>query len=405
MDVDAGPQLALGADCTAAADCASGRCEPTVFDQSTCVTPCTAQSDCGVGAPFFCAPGSDGGVCIPHSPAHCASCTTDSDCGHHGEICIQVPGDNAPACHVDCSLSSAACPADYACTTVDVAGTMRQLCTPIATSTCLDAVGGYCDRVTLPLPCTRTNTAGSCLGERDCMVGAKRFDKCNAMNPQCKANCSLQDPAGCALSFCSGATSTPSNCGVCGYVCPGYLQPNDNVTCNALQQCTFSCQGENYDSNALTSDGCEVIEAAPGNHTQPTAADAGSYHCFDSSTFSLNGQLPSDARVHESPAVLGFDSASGSAPDWYSMLAAGGFCTDDYVITLTVQGATSPACFKLTVITDQSTSSCSTDGSASCTLSAPGGAYTDGSLIALEVQRTCSTATTDAPSYTVTGHL
>src|SRR5262249_6083453 len=156
---------------------------------------------------------------IPHSPAHCLSCASDSACGSLSEVCFQAPGDNAKACHIDCSIAGAdACPADYSCTDQTVNGQPRKLCRPTIIPTCLDAVGGYCDRLAIPQPCLRINGAGMCLGERDCLPAAKRFDKCSAMAPQCKTDCSLQDPAGCTESYCPGATSDPANCGACGMV-------------------------------------------------------------------------------------------------------------------------------------------------------------------------------------------
>jgi hypothetical protein len=36
------------------------------------------------------------------------------------------------------------------------------------------------------------------------------------------------------------STDTPTSCGICGLVCPGYQQPNDNVTCSGGTSCTFS---------------------------------------------------------------------------------------------------------------------------------------------------------------------
>ena len=72
------------------------------------------------------------------------------------ERCLQAPGDIAPACHIDCSLSTAACPSDYECLDVadgspsgDMGAPSRKLCVP-KTKLCLDSLGGFCDRVSLP---------------------------------------------------------------------------------------------------------------------------------------------------------------------------------------------------------------------------------------------------------------
>jgi hypothetical protein len=408
------PGLPQGADCTQDSDCASMLCKPVVIGTNpVCVTPCTQNSDCGMSINFFCEPitaGSTDGYCIPHSPAHCLSCATDSDCGSLSEVCFQAPGDINKACHIDCSIAGdAACPSDYSCTDQMVNGQPRKLCRPKLIPTCLDAIGGFCDRLQLPQPCVRQNGAGTCLGERDCLPGPKRFDKCNAQAPQCKTDCSVQDPAGCMETYCSGATGTPTNCGSCGNICPGYQQPNDNVTCNAQQMCTFSCQGEHYDVDKNMGNGCEAVDAPQGNHTVSTAAHEPDVSDCDSGgvDFSFTGTLLSDTRVHENPAIVGFDTASGSAPDWYTFKGVGHtLCQNDLVLTLTVNGSSSPACYKMTVITDKVSYSCQTNSSGTCNINHnSGGQFSDDTMINVEVQKTCSTSVTENVTYTVSGHL
>jgi hypothetical protein len=408
-------------------------CKPVVIDTNpVCVTPCTQQSDCGASNNYFCEPvtsGSTNGYCIPHSPAHCLSCTKDSDCGSLSEVCFQAQGDIAKACHIDCSIAGqAACPPDYSCVMEVANGFNRQVCRPKLIPDCLDAVGGYCDRLSIPQPCERSNGAGTCLGERACLQPAKRFDKCSAMSPQCKTDCSVQDPAGCTETYCPGATSSVTNCGSCGNVCPGYQKPNDNVTCNASQMCTFSCQGENYDVNNDPSDGCEVTDSPQGNHTQATAADQGNVSDCDNGNnmeLSFMGQLPSDKRVHESPAVVGFDTVSGSAPDWYKIYGVGSLlCVNNIVMQLCVQGSSSPACYHLTVITDKHTYNCQTDGSGCCPpdpnpndsantctgimgiCQNTSGQFSDNTEIYIEISKTCDNFTvTENVTYKVYGHL
>ena len=121
--IDAGPSgNPVGFPCAKPTDCESGLCEPVVAGAtSVCVSTCTAQADCTDN--FFCDPltaGASSGYCVPHSPAHCAICTDNSDCGSLSEVCGIATGDTANACHIDCSLApiagtTAACPSDYAC--------------------------------------------------------------------------------------------------------------------------------------------------------------------------------------------------------------------------------------------------------------------------------------------------
>ncbi len=400
----------LGADCTMDSDCQSQLCKPVVIDSnSVCVTPCTQQSDCGLGTTYFCeavTEGSANGYCIPHSPAHCLSCATDSDCGSLSEVCFQAPGDSAKACNIDCALAGdSACPPDYACTPETVGGQPRQLCRPKGYPSCLDAVGGYCDRLAIPQACVRLNSAGTCVGSRTCMPGSQRFSACGAVAPQCKTDCTIQDPAGCMEIYCPGATDTVTNCGACGKVCPGYMKPNSDASCQNGTTCAFTCEGEHYDVNDDPTDGCEVADAPTGNHTQSTPAYVGDVSCDDGNghTVHFTGTLPSDTRVHANPAVTGFDSPSGSAPDWYYINATGGLtCVDDVVLNFTPSGTIHAACYGIKVITDKNTYSCS----GGCAINHSSGQYSDGSVILIEITKSCSTSTiTETMSWTVDGHL
>ena len=206
----AGPDLggkAPGATCGSDGECISGACKPVGSGGgSICVIACHNQMDCAaLPGGLFCEPksaGSSDGYCIPPSPAHCESApwTATAACWPNT---ARRARDHAPACHVDCSLSSAACPADYECDSVDEAGPMgttttRKLCLP-KLKVCLDSLGGYCDRVALPQSCARVNDAGSCNGQRSCLAGG-RFDKCGATVPQYK-RCGDMDPSGCMLKL------------------------------------------------------------------------------------------------------------------------------------------------------------------------------------------------------------
>ncbi len=400
--------LPTGATCPNDSSCTSGLCRPVLTLTPTlatvyqCVVTCSSQEDCG-DAGTFCMSvdgGAPPGLCVPPYPLLCATCFLDSDCGALSEVCLTAPGDVA-ACTIDCALSGAsACPAGYSCEGVADGGA-RRWCRP-TTGSCLDAAGGACSAGTAPLSCTRSSDAGTCLGTRTCDGG--QYAPCDAAPPDCLATCATVPPAGCTLAHCAGVATTPTDCGSCGTACPGAGQATANVVCNA-PACTFSCKGEAYDVNADASDGCEVSDTPSANHTSSAAVGLGSFSCSDSSSAqNFSGRLPSDARVHESPAVAGFDGASGSAPDFFSLDATGGLCTNNLNLTLTMTGAALATCYQLTAVTDQGTYSCAT-AQGTCSITNGSGSYSDGTTISISVKKTCSAAQQESPQYTVTGHL
>ena len=169
----------------------------------------------------------------------------------------------------------------------------------------------------------------------------------------------------------------------------------------------MTCQGENYDVDGDITDGCEAADSPQGNHTETTAADEGEVSDCDT-PFEIDGTMLSDNRVHQDPAVVGFDSASGSAPDWMSVVGEGNvFCENDPVLNLQVTGSQDPSCYKLTVITDMETYSAQTDDTGLAQINEDsGGQFSDNSTIDFEVQKTCSSASlTEDVSYAITGHL
>lgn len=207
-------------------------------------------------------------------------------------------------------------------------------------------------------------------------------------------------------------TTSVASCGACDNACPGLDASADNVTCNAddggAYACGFSCQGEHYDVDEDPTDGCEVADAPVQNHTVATAISLGSVSCHDdSSAQNLNGLLPNDDRVHEGPSITGFASGSGSAPDYWTIVGSGGTCDDDLNLTLTVTGSTMPTCYTLTATTSSGHGpyNCSVGASGSCSISNGSGSYSDGDTIVWYVTRTCSAATPEKASYTITGHL
>jgi hypothetical protein len=215
------------------------------------------------------------------------------------------------------------------------------------------------------------------------------------------ANCDGNPANGCETN----TAADPRNCTACGMVCPGLNTASANVTCNS--GCTFSCQGEHYDVDNDPANGCEVVDNPMNNHTIATSLSEGSRTCTDTDTFTFTGMIPSDSRIHMSPSVSGFDQVSGSAPDFFTIAATGGFtCIDDLSVTLTVTGSASPACYNLTVSTNLITAACQTSTGGTCTITHGSGAYTDGANIGFEVRKTCSVGTVrENASYTVTGHL
>ena len=404
-----GDGLPLGSSCMDDAECASNICEEAFLDlpDRVCVQRCTGPDDCPTDN-FFCeaiSPGSMDGYCIPRSPAHCMPCESSADCGYFTEVCLVGPNDDENACHVDCSLSGpSGCPADYQCTSIAIGNTTRQLCVPNVPK-CGDALGGYCDHVTMPLPCGRSNADGSCVGERTCDPVTERYGLCGAEVPTCKPTCDDPDPTGCALQACGDAANTVDHCGACNMPCPGAGAPNTSPACND-GTCSFNCAGESYDVDNNVSNGCEVTDGVTGNHTQGSAAFVGSFPCTDgSSNRNIAASLPSDQRSHV-PAITGFDAASGSAPDWYRIRATGGVCQNEVVLTLDVTGTGNLACYRLTVFTTDGTYTCTANASGDCSINEDGtGAYNDDSDIHIRVDKTCASTSPGAVTYTVKGHL
>ncbi len=334
-------------------------------------------------------------------------------------------GDVQAACHVDCSLGgAAACPPSYGCTVQSFDGGQVQLCVPDG-GVCLNSEAGFCDRVASPQACDRVNAGGSCSGDRTCQADGQ-FSTCNAATPTCMTSCSASVPSGCVENPCAGVATTPQNCGFCGpgSDCPGlaYNGSNDNVTCSGGTSCTFSCIGENYDVNANETDGCEVVDSPQGNHLSSAAISVGNLDsCDGSSTFGPSGLFPSDFQVHENPAVPGFEPSSGSAPDWFSVIANGGgtFCVNDAQLTLQVNGSLFPTCYELTYYrppytnppptcdsNSSGTCSCVADANGTCQTN-PGDNtnYNSGDTLYWVVTKVCDISSTEVVTYSVSGHL
>lgn len=403
----------LGFPCAKAADCQSNECKNVLAGSATsiCVTPCTQQTDCADG--FFCdptTPGAASGFCAPRSPAHCKTCAANADCGSLSETCGVAAGDTVKACHVDCTIGgAAACPADYTCEATTLDGNAAKVCRPAGNLSCLDALGGFCDRVATPQTCSRTNAAGTCVGQRTCLTASTRYNSCGASAPVYKATCSSTDPAGCTTSYATEATSSPQHCGACNNACPGLNTANAVVACNQ-PTCSFACNGETYDVDANKATGCEVVDATTGNHSTANAVDLGNHGCDDDDPIAtVNGRIVSDNVTH-SPAIAGYDSTTKSAPDYYKIKGTSGTCSNNPDITLNVNQAVSgkPTCYHLRVETDQNTYDCDTDANGNCRIDPGGfGKYSDDSYIYFIVSKRSDVgcAGNDNAPYTITGHL
>lgn len=194
----------VGFPCSKPTDCQSGDCKNVLTGSTTslCVKPCAAQTDCADN--FFCdptTPGATTGSCVPRSSAHCKTCSSNAECGSLSETCGVAAGDTVKACHVDCTIGgAAACPPDYTCEATTLDGVAAKVCRPAGGLSCLDSLGGFCDRVATPQTCTRKNTAGTCVGQRTCLAASTRFSSCGASAPVCKMTCGTTDPAGCTTS-------------------------------------------------------------------------------------------------------------------------------------------------------------------------------------------------------------
>ncbi|MSP59962.1 MAG: hypothetical protein EXR72_06405 [Myxococcales bacterium] len=464
------PGKTPGENCALDADCASKLCKAVVAgsNQKVCVAPCKSQADCVKWLDLFCeaiTPGSPDGYCIPRSPAHCTSCGKDIDCGSLAERCMQAPDDIAPACHVDCALAgAAACPPDYACVDVVDGNMARKLCVPQfqgKNAVCLDSLGGFCDRVTAPQPCARTNAAGTCTGQRVCIMNTRRYDKCGALAPQFKKSCLDLDPAGCMLAFapnvasdklncgmcgkacangedccnmactkldganncgacgktcgmglgcCNGgcaALSDVNNCGACGMKCPGIGSAGAEVACNS-EKCVFTCKGENYDVDGKEATGCEQNHGASPGHTEATAPKLGSVGCDDSTNTTFNGKLFSDGRLHQNPPIDAFDNTVGSAPDFWSIIGTGKSqfdplpCVNNYNVTITTAGGTQNPCYKVTLKTDKVTNNVTVSGSGTASMSTNNFTqYSNNSTLYFKIEKVCDLKTQEAITYQV----
>ncbi|MEO6419870.1 MAG: hypothetical protein ABIP39_10710 [Polyangiaceae bacterium] len=205
-------------------------------------------------------------------------------------------------------------------------------------------------------------------------------------------------------SGCGSTLSDKFNCGTCGHVCPGIGQTADDVSC-FLSSCTFTCQGENFDVDKDSTNGCEAPDTVPPGHTVLSAASLGSVSCLDAATV-FTGKIVSDARTHTNPAVDGFNSFSGSAPDiWVAKTVDpdAGICDGSYSVSIvTTGGSTTGTCYRLIVSSGLlGSDQVDLSGDATATITGLAGSYTPGNDVRFTVKKTCNTTTTESVSYAV----
>ncbi|HEU5430173.1 MAG TPA: hypothetical protein VFU81_00840 [Thermomicrobiales bacterium] len=219
-------------------------------------------------------------------------------------------------------------------------------------------------------------------------------------------DCCADGDCGTNERCCSGVCvniATVAHCGSCDNACPAATTTSDAACVSG--NCKMTCRGDNYDVDGDPGNGCEQLDTG-GGHTQQTAVSRGAKSCNDTaSQGSFSGTILSDGRAHANPAVTGFNSVTGSAPDWWSVDATGGSCVNDLAATITTSGGgPSGSCYKLTIITDKATESAtiSGDDATGATVAAD---YSEDKTIYFKIEKICNLPVQEAVSYTVSYHL
>ncbi len=271
---------------------------------------CDGLGNCGVGITTACSPYT----CNDTNTACRSNCGNDGHCvtGYFcdGGSCT-LKKNNGIGCSADNQCVSGICNLqDGVCCNLDCTGECEACVnskTGLANGTCGAVVGGTDPDSECPTEAATTcGTTGVCNG--------------NWPTPSCSVYDTFTQcaPAACSngqyanTSYCNGSGSCntqPWN------DCPGKGTTNAVVGCSGIN-CTFACDGENYDSDDNLSTGCEEADSPTNNHAISTALWYSTTMCHDGdSSFTITGKLPSDARSHD-PAVPNFVSTTGSAEDW-----------------------------------------------------------------------------------------
>lgn len=378
-------------DCSVGCDTGWSNCNGQVADG--CEShPADDVAHCG-GCATPCAPAHATGACAA-GVCSIASCATGwSDCNQNPadgcEAHLAADPDNCGACHKVCSGANAS---QRAC----VAGACAPKC-EAGFGDCSKAANDGCEADLLSTESHCGSCAVACTSGVTCAGGQCTIGSC----PAGTADCDQQAANGCERSI-----TTTSDCGACGNACTQGATASSAPAC-ASGACSMTCFGEKYDVNGSLADGCELQDSPTGHHTQGTASYYGSQGCTSGTFANFTGTIPADGRSH---AFSGFDAASGSAPDWFSIYGTGaGLCSNDYGGTFSVSGGSASSCYQLAVTTDGSgTSSWTTSGTGgSISFESPGvvGQYSSGSYIYVKVSRVCSTSAGEAPTYSIDLHL
>jgi hypothetical protein len=335
--------------------CKKGTCkrkpDGTACDGGTCRggtcevagDPCAGVScpACQACVDGACAAADEGNACGGGRICRGGACACPAGQERCGDACVDTATDRA-----NCGACGVVCPAGETC----------------GGGSCRCGNGGSC----------RCGNGGSCGGGLTCCAGG-----------------------------CAALDNDPRNCGACGNVCPGIGQLGAEVSCRAAA-CDLSCQGETYDVNGDPADGCE--QPGQGGHARFAATRLPPRSCTDRDTGTFSGRLPSDARVHANPPILGFDPATGAAPLWWAARATGGaFCATDLSAAVIATGATN-GCYELTVETNRGTWSQPVVNGAA-TISRDPGAYGVDSDVFFTIRKTCGVEVREVAAFEATFHL
>jgi hypothetical protein len=175
---DSDGKLPPGRTCSTNEECESGWC---------------VEFPAGRGCAFLCPGGEcDGGlvckradgrdrdapaICVPATSSLCQTCTTDTECGLYGDLCLEF--DRKLYCTMDCS-ATLQCPEGYTCESFrDGQGReVSRQCLPITnTCSCTAANAGMMRDCEWSKP-----GVGKCLGDESCQPGVG-WISCDASEP------------------------------------------------------------------------------------------------------------------------------------------------------------------------------------------------------------------------------
>jgi streptogramin lyase len=161
--------------------------------------------------------------------------------------------------------------------------------------------------------------------------------------------------------------------------------------------------GEHYDVDGDATDGAELLHTPDSNHAQSAAYSLGTADENHANIF--QGALYSDSRTHANPVVVGFDTRTGSAADWYSISVVSGLSRpNDVLARITTWGGSSSSQYQLTVFTDILITGrpAFVSGNGTATVDTGLQAYHDGTSIYFKIHKVSLLPVQEAVGYTVT---